>query len=540
LWVFRGFAVLGLTIFFAGLFYVLLQQLSARVALLLYWAIYLIYIQTPWEIFNTYMFQAAIFAILSLHFYWRKPYLAILLAAASLAMKVTIGGSIFIAFFLTYVFGLLCKIFGSNARILNFRNNQILLISGGVLLSFALPILALKSFGIDVATSEIFTNVFSGESKGGLLLSLQRPFLSFLSFLDLVPREISTGFGFLPIRIVYSYLGISIIFPILWMLLLVSFTATTIHLFLNRQINRAAFFLPIILSCIGASYASAMSGNFKPDDVFLLAFAFLSCYRYIVRPNIRRLYLYACFSIPSIFLADLLVRETMLLFAASLCFLTAAFLISRKVSEKALIFGAVFFGTVAIKCYASTFSWWEHNIRGKQVTSVTMGFLATPYYGDLIKTLQDLNEVTKKERIPRSVFSFPTSSLPYHVFGYLPPWQYTVHHGDVFPKSRVDAEFRSISNENPAFMVISRWMPEKIAEFDSVFAPTGKSSQHEMSLLIDGLINERYILCASVVSDPAKEPNTYNHPTEIYARTDLLDISSALLAYCRSTATQPR
>jgi hypothetical protein len=169
-----------------------------------------------------------------------------------------------------------------------------------------------------------------------------------------------------------------------------------------------------------------------------------------------------------------------------------------------------------------------------------MGFLATPYYGDLIKTLQDLNEVTKKERIPRSVFSFPTSSLPYHVFGYLPPWQYTVHHGDVFPKSRVDAEFRSISNENPAFMVISRWMPEKIAEFDSVFAPTGKSSQHEMSLLIDGLINERYILCASVVSDPAKEPNTYNHPTEIYARTDLLDISSALLAYCRSTATQPR
>jgi hypothetical protein len=273
---------------------------------------------------------------------------------------------------------------------------------------------------------------------------------------------------------------------------------------------------------LGACYASAMSAQFKPDDVFLIAFFGVLVYRYIPS-NLRPALFVSVLWSPVVLEAGICLEIGLVQSVVVLAIVALALILFLR-WPRSMAVAVALAATVWVKDFETTYNWWESNIRGRDAVGFSsLGFVVTPFYLAQENLITQTRSYSLAHNVPLTVYSFPTSTLPYHFFNYLPPWQFAVHHADVFPPSSVNSEFGAIESVRPSFMFISRWTPEKTKELDAVFSPGRYSSQHLMALKIDEMLSADYQLCARVSAKPGER---YSFPLELYIRSGYVDRTS--------------
>ncbi len=501
-----GVALISLVFVF---FYKILESyLSNDLPLYVTFFAFLIYICTPWEIISTYTYISNIFAIISLHFYHKAKNLSYFLAGLSAAFKITIGGSLIIGYTLGCVIELLF-----NEKHKNKHFNFIFSILG-----FIVPFLILNLFKIKINYINFFVQSFSGESKGGFFLALINPIKFYWNhFLGIINFEFSEGLNGIFV-ITNKILNISTLSFILFsnaITLFIYYLYLTYKKYFNKEYKKITFLFPVVISSFGVIYASAMSSYLKTDDILIIIFFATLIYKY----SEENKYFLLLLSVPFLFALSILTYK---LAFANILFLTAltSIIVFLYVNWRQKIL-LILLISIILKLYSGPVAWWETNIRGKfAVNWTSLGFYATPFYSQLYDRLHKLRGFSEQNDIPLTIYSFPTSTLPYHIFGYQPPWRYVVHHADVFPSSEVNREFRIIENNKPSFMVISRWSELKERELDDAFSPGQFSSQHRMRILIDNLIQKNYTLCSYIAYDNYRD--AYNFPIYFYINTDVV------------------
>ncbi len=529
---YRVLGVFLLSLTFLSYCVILRKYLDSQNSLIATLITLCIYIITPWEIFNSYSYIACILVLSSLYYYYKNTFLSLFLIGLAICFKITIGGAVLIGYLISFILRALIY------KKMRMQFNQLIIkkivfTSLSFLIGILIPILILRVFSVQVDLISLFKLVFSGESKGGLYASLLHPIRSFLNFyFAFKSMQIPDGLpGFLTgLKLYFSLLSIALVLNILWFITLVSYITSTINYIRQQRYNKFIYYLPIILSLLGSTYASAMSSYIKSDDIFLLSFLFLMVYKYL-DPKFRNYYLLiSC--LPFIFIILMILLKSTFANASLLILFNLIGIYClwntrmRMASVVVLTFMAI-----AFKLYCGPLAWWETNIKGKYLTNFTsLGFFATPYYAKLTNELYFIKDYSQSHNIPLTVYSFPTSSLPYTIFEYLPEWHFTIHHADVFPKSQVVEEFTIINRVKPSFVVISRWNSDKLAELDNEYSPGSITSQHKLSDLIDKMLLSDYILCSSIAYNPNYD--SYNHPTEFYLNKRYVDKENIFRDLC--------
>lgn len=514
IWGFRLVFIAIFTICFAFLF----QRYKKVFGINAIWAslCFGLYIQTPWEIFITYTFISEILALIAVGFYQEKRVLAYIFATLSFLLKITIGGSVLIGFFLVSTLSILMGLTRVDLKKFIFGCALVALTLGIVLLFSNL-------IGLDISIISFFEKNGTGESKGGFLHSLKAPYVSLKDIIANHPAlDYKPSFYkelVYPLKYVLSYWAICIEFFIWWHILLLF---TCVNIFFLKEKKLIVGFLSGVLPLMGAAYASAMSANFKPDDIFLIFGASIYVFYGLSKPlrtffvSAAALEICALYSIGIFFVDNFYVQIINLILLLTIAYL---FLKQNKYIANSFFlpfFIVVFF--MFIKVFpGNIYAWWESNIRARSITYFVDGFFVTPYYYKLITAYKEFSEIA----IPlhEGVYSFPTSTNPYHYFKYNPPWKYAIHHADVFPKSAVDTEFSLIESSNPGVVVLTQWTSEKNQELDKTFSSDGTSSQTALSHLLTPWLKLNYTLCLVVEVTDAE---SYNFPTLFYVRNDVL------------------
>jgi len=510
-----GVALISLT--FVTFYLLLKKKTSLLSSLYITLLTFSVYILTPWEIINSYSYIACILVLLSLSQLYLNRYLSFYLAGLATSFKVTIGGSVLIGLLINFLLNKIIK-----KRTISEGQSKVYLSSFYILFGFLTPFILLMLFGIKFDVSSLSNLIFSGESKGGFYQSLLHPLRSYVNFLNILFESSlpngSMGLIYF-IKFPSTLTCISLLLGFSWIVSLIFYFFTSFQFIIKGRYNRILYYFPILISLFGASYASAMSSYLKSDDILLLSTLFFFIYKYIDK-GLRGSLFFLSFILPMLLMSIVLVSTSnysnlLTIILASILFL----LICREISTRTLV--------ILVLMYAFTIkllvplAWWETNISGRHIKKITqLGFFATPFYSSFTDKLYFIKNYSINHNIPLTVYSFPTSTLPYHVFNYLPEWNFTIHHADVFPVSQVANEFSILKKVNPSYIVISKWSPDKIQDLDREFSPNGVSSQHVMMNLVDGMLENHYVLCSKI--NYVQGQDLYNHPIEIYVNRSLL------------------